>query len=83
MGLTPSQGELGVALRPIFANIKGVHVIHDDVIVGHMGRTRSNSDLISNFAKKSAPSREMTKGENISDGKINNNSVSKNWLRNL
>ena len=25
MGLTPSQGELGVALRPKFANIKGVH----------------------------------------------------------
>ena len=44
---------------------------------------QSNSDFISNFAKKSAPSREMTKGENISDGKINNNSVSKNWLRNL
>jgi hypothetical protein len=34
MGLTPSQGELTVALRPIFADIKGVHVIHDDVIVG-------------------------------------------------
>ena len=34
MGLTPSQGELSVALRPIFADIEGVHVIHDDVIVG-------------------------------------------------
>ena len=32
MGLTPSQGELAVALRPIFANIKGIHVIHDDII---------------------------------------------------
>ena len=26
-GLTPSQGELGVALRPIFANIKGVYMM--------------------------------------------------------
>ena len=43
---------------------------------------QSNSDFISNFTKKSAPSGEMTKGEHISDGKINNNNSSKNWLRN-
>ena len=39
---------------------------------------QSNADFISNFAKKSDPLREMTKGEHISDGKINNNDVSKN-----
>ena len=43
---------------------------------------QSNADFISDFAKKSAPLREMTKEEHISDGKINNNNVSKNWLRN-
>lgn len=31
-GLKPSQGELNAALRPIFAHIKDVHLIHDDVI---------------------------------------------------
>lgn len=135
MGLTPSQGELSVALRPVFADIEGVHVIHDDVIVAtktdneheqaikecmeaikKAGLTmnapkcvfgkreisfwgmifsaegtkpdpekiealkyispptnkeelisflcmmQSNSDFISNFAKKSAPLREITKG---------------------
>ena len=34
MGLSPSQGELTVALRPVFGDIPNVHVIHDDVIIG-------------------------------------------------
>lgn len=33
MGLSPSQGELNVALRPIFTNIQGAHLIHDDLII--------------------------------------------------
>ena len=136
MGLAPSQGELCVALRPIFANIKGIYVIHDDIIAATntvqeheqaikqamealqksgvtlnppkclFGQTeisfwgmifcgegtkpdpekvealeyitapsnkeelisflcmmQSNADFISNFAQKSAPLRELTKGK--------------------
>ena len=33
MGIKPAQGELNVALRPIFAHIKNAHLIHDDLIV--------------------------------------------------
>ena len=33
MGLKPAQGELNAALRPIFAHIKNVHLIHDDVVI--------------------------------------------------
>ena len=33
MGLKPSQGELNVALKPVFAHIDNVHLIHDDVII--------------------------------------------------
>ena len=33
MGIKPAQGELNSALRPVFANIKHVHLIHDDVII--------------------------------------------------
>ena len=30
MGLKPAQGELNAALKPLFAHIPQVHVIHDD-----------------------------------------------------
>ena len=33
MGIRPSQGELNVALRPVFAHIPNAHQIHDDLIV--------------------------------------------------
>ena len=33
MGMKPAQGELTAALRPIFANIKGAFLIHDDLIL--------------------------------------------------
>ena len=33
MGLSSSQAELNVALRPVFAHIENAHVIHDDLIV--------------------------------------------------
>ena len=33
MGLKSAQGELNMALRPIFAHIKTVHLIHDDLII--------------------------------------------------
>ena len=33
MGLKPSQGELNAALRPIFAQIDNVYLIHDDLII--------------------------------------------------
>ena len=33
MGLSPSQGKLTVALRPVFAHIPNAHIIHDDLII--------------------------------------------------
>ena len=33
MGIKPPQGELNVALRPVFAHIKNGHLIHDDLII--------------------------------------------------
>ncbi len=33
MGSTPASGELAKALRPLLQHIKGVHLIHDDVII--------------------------------------------------
>ena len=33
MGLKPSQGELNVALQPLFAHIRHAHLIYDDLIV--------------------------------------------------
>ena len=33
MGIKPAQGELNVALRPMFVNIDNVHLIHDDLII--------------------------------------------------
>ena len=42
MGLKPSQGELNVVLKPIFAHINNVHLIHNDVIID----TKNMSDHI-------------------------------------
>ena len=42
MGACPATGELAEALRPIFADLKDVHPIHDDVIIG--GRTQEEHD---------------------------------------
>ena len=33
MGVKPAQGELNAALKPIFAHIPNVHLIHDDLII--------------------------------------------------
>ena len=33
MGAKPASGELNKALRPIFSKIKGVHIIHDDLVI--------------------------------------------------
>ena len=32
MGIRPFQGELNVAVKPIFMHIENVHLIHDDFI---------------------------------------------------
>lgn len=42
MGAKPASGELTKALIPIFANMPGVHVIHDDIIVS--GESKSKHD---------------------------------------
>lgn len=33
MGLKPAQGELYIALKPIFAHLKDAHLIHDDLVL--------------------------------------------------
>lgn len=33
MGIKPAQGELNVALKPLFSNIKNVYLIHDDLVI--------------------------------------------------
>jgi len=33
MGMSPAQGELNVALKPVFAHIESAHLIHDDLII--------------------------------------------------
>ena len=42
MGSSPATGELSKALRPLFAHLKDVFVIHDDIIVA--GKTRGEHD---------------------------------------
>ena len=42
MGLSPAQGELNAALRPIFAATPQAHVLHDDLIIG----TKTESEHI-------------------------------------
>ena len=33
VGVKPVQGELNIALRPLFAHIPHVHLLHDDLII--------------------------------------------------
>ena len=33
MGIKPAQGELNVALNPLFMSIENAHLIHDDLIL--------------------------------------------------
>ena len=47
MGLKPSQGELNVELKPIFAHMNNVHLIHDDDII----TTKNISDHIKALRK--------------------------------
>ena len=42
MGSTPASGELTQALRPLFQNAQGVHIIHDDVIIA--GKDKKEHD---------------------------------------
>ena len=37
MGLKPAQGELNVALAPLFAHIANVDLIHDDLVISTAG----------------------------------------------
>lgn len=54
MGVKLAQGELNAALRPIFAHIHNLYVIHDDVIivakimVEHNVALKATMDTISN-----------------------------------
>ena len=45
MGTKPASGELTKALKPLFASIEDVHVIHDDVIVASTSQKRHTPAL--------------------------------------
>ena len=45
MGVKPAQGELNMALRPIFAHIPDVFLIHDDLIIAAKTRADHNKAL--------------------------------------
>ena len=54
MGIKPAQGELNVALKPIFMHIDNNHLIHDDLIIAtrkmseHIEAIREVMEAISN-----------------------------------
>lgn len=50
MGAKPASGELTKALIPVFGNMQGVHVIHDDVIIA--GKNKADHDLALHQALK-------------------------------
>ena len=45
MGVKPAQGELNMALRPVFAHIPDVFLIHDDLIIASKSRVDHNKAL--------------------------------------
>jgi hypothetical protein len=45
MGVKPAQGELNVALQPLFANIPQAHLIHDDLIVAAKNDVEHNKAI--------------------------------------
>ena len=45
MGVKPAQGELNMALRPIFDHISNVFLIHDDLIIAAKSRDEHNKAL--------------------------------------
>ena len=50
MGLKPAQGELNIALKPIFAHLKDVHLIHDDLVLA-MKTLNEHIELINEVMK--------------------------------
>ena len=58
MGCMPASGELSKALRPLFAGKTGIHVIHDDVIIG--GKTQDIHDSNLEIACKTVQDAGMT-----------------------
>ena len=45
MGVKPAQVELNAALRPLFAHIKNVYLIHDDLIIAARSMEEHNQAL--------------------------------------
>ena len=45
MGIKPAQGELNVALKPVFAHIPYTHLIHDDLIIAAPTEDEHNQAL--------------------------------------
>ena len=50
MGLKPAQGELNIALKPIFAHLKDAHLIHDDLVLATKTHEEHN-ELINEVMK--------------------------------
>lgn len=54
MGLKPDQGELNAALRPIFADIRNIHFVHDDLIIATQSmdeRLNTLKDVVNAISK--------------------------------
>lgn len=51
MGVKPASGELTKALIPIFTNMKGVHVIHNDVIIAAENAEAHDKSLLKALTK--------------------------------
>ena len=45
MGVKPAQGELTMALQPIFSHIPNVHLIHDDLVIAAKTKAEHNKAL--------------------------------------
>ena len=58
MGSSPASGELAKALKPIFQDLRGVHVIHDDLIIA--GKTKEDHDKAMAEACKRIEEAKMT-----------------------
>ena len=46
MGVKPAQGELNIALKPVFACIPQAHLIHDDLIVAVKSRDEHDQTIL-------------------------------------
>ena len=46
MGLSPAQGELNTALKPVFDHIPSAHLIHDNLVIATKDNERTRGSNI-------------------------------------